>query len=401
MTDQITVVIIDKDENSRKHLKTLLSEVPWVKIVSETADLNRGYEVIRQNKPSIVVLDLYPIVEQALELAEKISQNMPRTTIFMTSHEDNSDTILRAMRSGAREFLTKPLKNEEVIRAVRGVIRHKNQRLMDKDSLGKVLTVFGVKGGVGTTTIATNLAINLSRHSKGGVVLVDLNLQLGNTALFVDMQSSHSIVEVARNIEDLNPKLLKEVLPRHSSGVYILTSSTKIEDADYIKAKHLDQILILLRSTFEHIVIDVKNVLDEVTLKVLDESDRILAISTVDLPAVYNARQCLNVFQRMGYSQDKVCLVFNRYASIKEPAFREIEKSLEYPVYWKIPNQDYGTVVKSINEGVPLSIMKPNSKLGQSFKALAGQFNGNGSVVNKREQKAPKKGFLKRLFAKK
>jgi pilus assembly protein CpaE len=382
-------------------MKTMLSEVPGVKIVAEAVDLNRGYEMVRQHKPSIVILDLSPTVDKALEMAGKISQNMPRTTLFVTSANSNSDMILKAMRAGAREFLSKPLNKEDVTGAVRGVIRLKNSRLMEKDNLGKVVTVFGVKGGVGTTTIATNLAVSLSDHAKNGIVLVDLNLQLGNAALFIDMQSRHSICEIADNIDDLNPKLLKSVLPEHSSGIHMLSSSAKIEEADCIKAKHLDRILTLLRSTFEYIVIDIQNILDEVTLKVLDESDLIFTVSTVDLPAVYNARQCLDVFQRMGYSQEKVRLVFNRYASVKELAFKEIEKSLEYPVYWKIPNQDYCTVVKSINEGVPLSIMKPNSKLGQSFKSLADQFNGNGNVDSGSKRKALKNKLLKKLFTKK
>lgn len=400
MADLITIGIIDNDENSRRFMKAMLSEIPWVKIEAEANDLNRGYELIRKIQPSIVILDLSPSMDQALLLAEKICQNLPKTTLFVTSANTSSEVVIRAMRSGAREFLPKPLNREEVSSAVKSVIRLKNTQMMEKGSMGKVITTFGVKGGVGTTTIATNLAVNLSRLTKKEVVLIDLNLQLGNAALFMDMKSRQSIVDVINNIDDLNPKLLKDILPRHSSGIYMLSSSSKVEDADRVRTIHLDKMLTLLKSTFDYIVVDGNDVFDDLTLKVLDESDTILAISTVDLPAVYNTRQCLDIFQRMGYGQDKVRLIFNRYASIKEAAFQELEKSLDYPIYWKIPNQDYATVVRSINEGTPVSIMKPNSKLSKSFQDLAIRFNGSAPKKSKQNDKKPKKSMFKKLFTK-
>jgi pilus assembly protein CpaE len=401
MADLITIGIIDSDENSRRFLKTMLSEIPWVKIETEANDLNRGYELIRKIQPSIVILDLGSNVDHALVLAEKISQNLPKTTLFVTSANTSSEVVIRAMRSGAREFLSKPLNRDEVSSAVKSVIRLKNSQMMGNGSMGKVITAFGVKGGVGTTTIATNLAVNLSRLTKKEVVLIDLNLQLGNAALFMDIKSKQSIVDIINNIDDLNPKLLKDILPRHSSGIYVLSSSSKMEDADRVRTIHLDKMLTLLKTTFDYIVIDGNDIFDDLTLKVLDESDSILAISTVDLPAVYNTRQCLDIFQRMGYGQDKVRLVFNRYASIKEAAFQELEKSLDYPIYWKIPNQDYATVVKSINEGTPVSIMKPNSKLSQSFHKLAIQFNGRKPETSKQKNRKLKKSRIKTLFTKK
>jgi pilus assembly protein CpaE len=398
MSDQVTVVMIDADDNSRRYMKAMLSEIPWIKVSAEATELNRGYELVRQYQPTIVILDLFPSVDHGLKLAEKITQNIPKSILIVTHTENKQEVVIRAMRSGAREFLTKPLNKEEVLNAVRGVIRLKKYSMLDGDSTAKIITLFGVKGGVGTTTIATNLAVNLSNHAKGSVVLVDLNLQLGNAALFMNMNSSNTIVDIAKNIDDLNPKLLKKLLPRHSSGIYLLTSSSRMEEAESIRTTHLDQLLTLLRSTFEYIVIDANDVLDEITLKVLDDADSILTVSTVDIPAIYNTRQCLDVFQRMGYGKDKVQLVINRYASKSKDAFKELEKSLDYPIFWRIPNQDYKTVVNSINEGVPVSIMKPKSPLSQSFKELSAHYNGKISEKSGKADGKLKRNFIGKLF---
>ena len=165
-----------------------------------------------------------------LGLAEKIIRSAPRTTLFVTSSDKNPDIIIKAMRSGAKEFMRQPYDRDEMTGAFRK-FRMSDPGSGDGVSHGRIVSVFGMKGGVGATTIAINLAVNLAGHTKRKVVLVDLNLQLGNAALFLNIKPKYSIVDIAGGIEEIDPVTVKGILPRHESGMYLLSGPPRPEQA--------------------------------------------------------------------------------------------------------------------------------------------------------------------------
>jgi len=282
-----------------------------VTIAGESSDPSQGLELVRKIKPDVVFLNLYPAANELLELAEKITHSVPHITLFVTSSDKDPDVIIRAMRSGAKEFLRQPFDKDELMGAFRK-FRMSDHGSAEGMSHGRVISVFGMKGGVGATTIAINLAVNLAQQTKKRVVLVDLNLQLGNAALFLNIKPKYSIVDIAGGIEEIDPATVKGILPRHESGIYLLSGPPRPEQAELVRENHLDRILLVLRSMFDFVVIDTTNVLGELALRALDESEMILAVLTDDLAAIYNARQCLDIFERMGYGEDKIRLVMNR-----------------------------------------------------------------------------------------
>lgn len=392
-------MIVDADDGTRSIAKSLLSEIPWVTIVGETADLSRAYELVKRLMPIGVFLNLHPAVDAGLGLAEKISHNLPGTMLLVTSPNKNPEVIIRAMRSGAREFLGQPLKREEVTEAFRK-LRLSQHKPGEGVAEGEVISVFGVKGGVGTTTIAINLAVNLAEETKKQVILVDLNLQLGNAALFLNIKPKYSIIDIAQRVEDLDPALLRNILPRHTSGIYLLPGPLRPEDSESMRESHLDRILTFLRSMFNYVIIDTTHLLGELTLRALDESDVILTVFTDDLAAIYNTRQCLDIFQRMDFDRDKVRLVMNRGESNRGISAKDVEQSIDYPVFWKIPNLDYPTVLSALNQGIPISTYKPRSKLSASFRDMAKHLDAH-AVPEETSEEGEKKGFVKRLFSKK
>ncbi len=138
MAEQINVVIIDADQKSRQSLMVALSEIQQIRMVTEAVDLAQGYELVKENNPTIVILALAPPVDSALELAEKITRNFPQIAIFATSSETTPEVIIKAMRAGAREFLTQPLNHDEFVTAVNSVIRLESQRTAKKHRGGKI-----------------------------------------------------------------------------------------------------------------------------------------------------------------------------------------------------------------------------------------------------------------------
>lgn len=374
MVEEISVVIIDSDAETRDSLKEMLRKVANTTVKGEAVDAGDGYELVREIKPHVVILDVS--IDPSLKLAENISHNFPQTLLLVTSLNSEPNLILRAMRCGAREFLPKPVNEDEFLNAFKTVIRfHSQKKTGDKKSC-KLVTVFGAKGGVGTTTTAINLAVNFAAKNQNSVILLDLNFQLGNSALFLNLKPNYSITEIVYNIDEIDARLFKDTLPQHSSGVSLLSGPYKIEEAETIHASQLEKLLTLLKSMFDYIVIDTHKFFDEFTMKALEESDNILVLFTADVPSMYNTRRCLDILQRMGYDENKVKLIANRCTVTDEMELEEFQKTINYSVFWKIPNQDYDTIKKSINLGKPLSEMASRSKASVSFRDLSYHLGG-------------------------
>ncbi len=398
MAEKIGIALIDADENTRRFVKELVRESEAVRVVAEAADLGRGYDLARQHRPEIVILDLYPSVESALRLAERIVQKRPQTMIFATSFESDPETILKAMRAGAREFLSKPLRKEELTTALNAAVRALHRMAAGEGRSGKLISVFGVKGGVGTTMIAANLAVCFAGRMKREVALVDMNLQFGNSALFLNMNPRNTILDVARHITEIDPETLRDTLPRHSSGVSLLAGPRRVEEADTLTESGLESIATLMRAAYDYTVMDLPHYIDDLTMKALDISDIVLAVFASDIPSLSNAMRCMEIFKKLNYEDEKVLPVLNRHVEDAALNLDEMNKSLKYKLFWKIPNQDYATVVGAINQGTPLALCAPRASASQGIMALADRLNGNGGPDSGAEKEKEKKGLLKKLL---
>ena len=376
MKPPIPIVLIDLNEQSRISIEGVLNEIDGVAVHAEGKDLGKTLSLVRQVKPDIVILNLYPEVERALNTAKKVMQNFPDLVLFVTAGEATSEIILKSMRAGAREFLTQPIRKEEIISAVEKIVKMHTEVSSSKLSESKVISTFGTKGGVGTTMVATNVATSLAEHTRKEVVIVDLNLQYGTAALLMNIKPKYTILDVAQHLDRIDVSLLNKMLPKGTGGVSFLANPFRIEDVENITSGHVERILLLLRTLFDYIIVDTHAMLDDITIKALDESDHILLVSNSDVPSIFHAKRCLELFQRMEYNREKLLLVFNRYNGLEDMNPAAIEKLLNYPIFWRLPNHDYQGILASINKGIPISKMLPGAKLSQSLHKMILHFNG-------------------------
>ena len=395
MVDDISIVIIDSDKDVRFSLRNLLREVPGAAIKAETEDLRIGVNLVRQYRPHIVLLEVSSPADESLSAAAKIVEVYPQTAVFAISAETKPDVILRAMRSGVQEFLKRPPDQDELLTAVRKVMR-KLQAL--GTVAGEIITIFSNKGGLGSTMISANLAVFLARDMKKSCAIVDLDLQFGDVAMFLNVQPNYTIADVTRSYEKLDQTLLKAHMTQHSSGAYVMSEPHQAEEAETITAEQVGQVLRLMRSMFEFVVVDTSHAFDERSVEAMDLSDSIFLISALELPAIRNSKRCIEIFQRLGYGQDKVKLVLNRFILGKSNATEKFERSFEYPIFWRIPN-DYASVSNSINTGVPLLESAPESPVTMNLRELAANLCGGHGVAEQGSQEVtPKKSGLARLL---
>jgi len=376
MENKTYIVVIDLDEVSGRVTQAILQEIPGIDVRTETRDLTTGYDLIKQLNPSIVILNIYPDQDPVFELARKITHAFSELDLFITSRQADSIVVIRAMRAGAREFICQPVNKDELITAVTKAVQRKKQSQHDNSSNSKVITIFGAKGGVGSSTIGTNVATTLALLTKKDVIVVDLNLQFGCAALLLNTKTKYTILDIVKNIDHIDITLIKKLLPISSAGVSLLAPPHELVSADMITGDLVEQVIMLLRKIYDYIIIDASRVIDDVTIKALDESDRILLISSLDVPTIFNTKRCLNLFQKMRYGQDKVSLVINRVSPMDDIDFPSMDKVFNYPIFWRLPNQDDESVLISINKGVPISQLMPNSKISQDFNKLVRNFNG-------------------------
>ncbi|MBN2104602.1 AAA family ATPase [bacterium] len=371
-----SILLLDTNDASARHIKTILECLDEVEIIHEGKEINEFLSLIRKHTPDIVIFNLSPSLEASINLSRQMTSMFPEVTLIAAADTMDTSVILKVMRARVREFLKQPVSQDELLSVIHHVFSEKEAALSLKTVESKIITFFGPKGGVGTTTVATNMATSLARHTKKDVIIVDLDLQFGNVALHMNVKSKYSILDIVNCIDQIEIPLLKSQMPKGTNGVSVLSVPSRIEDVENIKSVHIEKLLLMLRKVFDYIIIDTHNAFDDLSIKAMDESNFVLLVTTLDVPSLFHTKRSLQLFQKMAYTMEKLFIVINRYNALEEFDLKSTEKMLDFPIFWSIPEQDYQTMISSINRGNPISSMKPDLKLSQNFLEMAMKFNG-------------------------
>ncbi|OGI21207.1 MAG: hypothetical protein A2287_07335 [Candidatus Melainabacteria bacterium RIFOXYA12_FULL_32_12] len=368
--DLIPVIIIDSKDNARHNLKKQLAAFNFINIIGDFNNLTAGYGAVIQERPPIVFIDISDNCDLTLEIIEKINIQHRSCIILVTSTENNSDIVIKALKAGATEYLGKPINVNELSKALdkAKMLIYSEQ---EDGQTGKIFTVFSNKGGIGKTTIAANLAVSLAEVTGKRVALLDLNLQLGDVTTFLDITPSFDIAYIAAHLNRIDESFLLSSLEKYKDkDLYILADPPYLEQAEEITSEQISSVLSIMKSVFSYIVVDTSSSFDSKTLCALDASDSILLVSMINLPSIRNTQRCLDLFSRLDYSDKKIKLVINRYLPNEEITVEDVEEALGHPVYWKIPN-NYFIVMSAINRGVPIAKIDHSSNISQNFYDLA------------------------------
>lgn len=376
MTNQIPTVLIDTDFQSIEVLELYLAELDYVQIIGSFDNIVEGYNFILENRPSIVIIDVSQKSELALDIINKISTNHKTCKIVVTSSNYSTDAIIKAMRAGAREFIPKPVIKEDFLGSI-NKLKEQISGGLSEDRNCRVITTFSNKGGIGKTAIATNLALELANMTKEKVALIDLNLQLGDITTFLDINPSFDISYVVQNLSRIDETFLLSTLEKYKdTSLYILADPPYLEQAEEITAEQIATLFGVLKQAFSYIVVDTSANFDGKTITALDQSDMILLITIVNLPAIRNCQRCLDLFERLGYEKEKTKIILNRFMENEEIKVEDVEDVLEKKIYWKIPN-NYFTIMSAINKGIPVGLVNPDSNIAQSYRELAAMLSDN------------------------
>lgn len=383
---KIRVLIVDDIPETRENLRKLLFFESDIEVVGAATSGEEGIDMAGELQPDIVLMDINMPGIDGITASEAITQQVPFTQIVMMSVQGEADYLRRSMLAGAREFLIKPFSSDELISSIRrvhelgasrrqvapstataGPSRVDQERAPEE--LGKIIAIFSPKGGVGCSTVAINLAIALRQAAGGPVALVDSSLQFGDVAVLLNLQATRTIADLAPHIDELDQELFNHVMLAHQSGVNTLLAPPRPEMADLVAPGTLNTILDRLRHLYDYIVVDTPSTLADVTLTVLDVADRIVLITTPDIPAIKNAKLFFEVTEALEYPSGKTILILNKADRSTNIRAEDIQSSIKYPVATQIP-LDERTVTTAANQGVPYMMTARSSPLAQATLAL-------------------------------
>ena len=363
------IVLIGEDSLALASLRQQLEKEAAFYLEPRVFGYAEAFDGLRNKTgPTIAVIDLTGDPERAFTIAEEIKFKLSHVRMVMTSPKGNPETILRAMRSGAEEFLTQPFDWPEVLKSFDAIRKKIDIHTNRTGERGRIIAVASNKGGVGSTTVATNLAANLVNHKKS-VCLVDLVLQFGSVTSFLNIEATYTILDLAKNLKRIDPLFLDGSLVKHASGIRVLAEPFYAEDARRITPADIDEILDVLAQAFDFVVVDTPKDFGEMLTLVLDKAHLILFATEMDVPSLKSAHRAFELYERMGIYDRKIRLVLNRYVKNKLMGLESVERALGVKVFWMLPN-NYPVAIAAVNQGLSIEECDPKSDIAKSYVGL-------------------------------
>ena len=420
MADQIRILVVDDIAETRENLAKLISFETDMVVAASAEGGQQAVELAKRERPDVILMDINMPGMDGITATEIIANTVPGSPIIMMSVQGEQDYLRRSMLAGAREFLVKPFSADELVNAIRHV--HEIEKVkraryeqaapvqqagasapahpVGGPARGKIITFFSPKGGVGRTTISTNLAVALHQLTGQPVCLVDGSLPFGDIAVILNMSpKAKTIADLVGAFDQVDAEVMETVLVSHSTGIKVLLAPPNPEAAELISGANIKKVLETLRESYAYVVVDTWPSFQEQVLTMLDVADVILTLMTLEITSLKNVRVFMEIVEKLGYDEKKVQLVANRNDSSGGIKASDVEGSLAR----KIPHtivSDGRALVLAVNRGVPFVISHRDSQVAKDIFTLAGKLSGADEPVA--EGAVPQKPVARpgrRLFA--
>ncbi len=339
--------------------------------------------------PAVIALDL--ALDDALHVAGALERERPEVVVVIVA-EPSITTLERALLAGARGVIAPGASGAELEHALEGAFaaaaRRRSLAPVTEASSRHVICVVSPKGGVGKSTVSTNLATGLARHAPGDVVIVDLDFQFGDVAASLRLTPEHTFTDLVRAPGPLDALTLKVHLAGSNAGLFALCAPEEPAEADLIEPDHVKQVISLLASEFRYVVIDTGSGLDEGTLAALELCTDIVVLTSTEVPAVRATRKELASLDLIGVTEPKRHFVVNRSDARVGLPVAEVEASVGLPVAVAIPSSR--EVPISVNQGEPIVTSDRRSAVRDALQQLVRVF-----IETSEPPAAPKRSWRK------
>ncbi|MCS7275570.1 MAG: P-loop NTPase [Dehalococcoidia bacterium] len=377
MARNIQIIVIDPDPQSREEVRRMLA-LGGFAVLGCAAYGTEAFSLCQETHPDVVLMNLTEPVGRAFQTLEAVTRLLPASGIIIYSRISAHEVVRRAMQLGARDYLVQPVKQEKMAAAIESVRRllEESPRVLPPEvgerpmvPFGSVVTVFGPKGGVGKTTLATNLAVALATHVKLPVAIVDLDLRFGDVATFFDLPVEHSIVDLGTHAGPVGLDTVRQYMSRHSSGVDVLPAPRWKGEWYTLTPDHVGSALHALARSYDFVLVDTPGGYNDLLSQALEVSTVALLVTTPDVPSIKDAFMALEILRSWSYPEERIQVVLNHPSPAIRVSPAEVKRVLGDVPRWQIPFDR--AMAKAIQEGRPLVMDRPRSRAARALLQLA------------------------------
>lgn len=399
-----TILLIDADEASAQLISTGLTSVGYS--VTTIADADKAFAKVSEHQ--LAIIDVLSGEKSPFDLCREIRATpaLASIPVLCVGQSDDVEDRIRFLEAGADDVMAKPFDARELEARVEALLlrfqRSKDLRaVVSADGITvtrqrRTVAVHSPRGGVGTTTIATNVAMVMAQKKPDRVVIVDLHLQFGQVATHLNVEAKQTLADVARDESAMSePELLRTYAARHDSGLHVLASPTSPEHAELITAEHVDRILTTLLDSYDFVVIDAGSWLDERTMIALEHAESVIFTVCPEIGALKALHGLLDYLAEAGSVAAKATFVLNNQFAREILKLRDVETALGTRVATELPYDPF-VYLKAVNEGVPVVLGAPKSAAADRFSKLAAEAFGSEGVVVPEAAQAKRSGLFGR-----
>jgi len=374
---KIQVLIVDNSQDTRETLSSLLNGEEDIEVIGYAGNGSEALDLAEKMQPDVVVMDSDMPEMDGIRVTEQMRERVPEAAVIIMSVQIELDYLRRAMLAGARDYLVKPLRERVLAKAIMQVYTTQKPSVgapqQIPNRLNKTITFFSTKGGVGKTVIAANVAVALAQKSSLKVLFLDLDLQFGDGAVFLNVIPQRTIADLGQG-GTLNPEEIKACITSHESGLDFLAGSMRPEQAEKVQIEAVKQIMAFAKKTYDFVIVDTQNQFEDMSLLALDEAHEIWLVVSMDLPTIKNSKLCLELMTQLGFS-NKVKLILNRAGADVGLVDHDIQETLGMSSSFKIPS-DGKAVIGALNSGKPFVTEFPQSKASEGILKIVETLTG-------------------------
>ena len=371
----VHLIVASAEPRFRDFVREQVGHFPGASVLSEHEEMGPNLHVrilqdLMAEPTAAVILDIAADAEQGQKVLEHITQSLPGTYVILSGTQYSAESLLALMRMGGSDFLTQPLKRVDLNEALTRLDQHRHRAGQAGRQMGRMYTFVGVKGGLGTTTAAVNLAAVCAKQGLS-TVLVDLDFDSGDAAVSLGLRAPYSIADVAENLAQLDRAMLEGIMVRDAIGFHVLCAPDEQEKSRFINEDHIREIGSFLIERYDVVIVDGSRDMDPILQSCLELSESIFLVLTQEFSAVRNAQQYMNALVRLGFGAEAMKLLLNRHEKKRglNISTEQLQQTLGTAPFWGFPNK-YEDAVNALHEARPV-VMKGGSELGQSYRGFA------------------------------